>query len=214
MDLTNFYRGEYVEGTYGSRLKENFLRVLNLNPKQSDNHARVNRVLDFAQKLWGKGKKPYLLDVGSGLAVFPFRMKQAGWNVTTLDPDEKNFQHAQKAGLNALHGDFTNWPFSQRVKFNAITINKVLEHVEEPQAMIKKARLLLKKQGFMYIEVPDASAFVKGKTREEFSVEHLHVFTVKSLAIYCEKAGFSISTIKQIKEPSGKFTIYSFLKSK
>ena len=50
MDLTDFYRGGYVDGTYGDRLKENFKRILALPENQSDNAARVKRVLDFAKE--------------------------------------------------------------------------------------------------------------------------------------------------------------------
>jgi SAM-dependent methyltransferase len=211
MDLTDFYCGSYVNGTYGGRLKETFHRILKLPPKKSDNSARVNRVLEFAKKKWGMAKIPSLLDIGSGLAVFPLRMKQAGWHVVALDPDVRAVEHAQKnAGLNAVHADFTKWRIPEGVKFDVITINKVLEHVKDPKAIIQKARLIIRKNGFVYIEVPDVAASKRGKTREEFFVEHLHVFSVKSLKLLCEQSGYTTKNLKQIKEPSGKFTIYSF----
>ena len=56
---------------------------MSLPPEQSDNVARVARVVGEA------GTAARLLDVGSGLGVFPARMKEAGWQVTALDPDPR-----------------------------------------------------------------------------------------------------------------------------
>jgi len=130
MDLTDFYRGGYVDGTYGNRLKENFKRILALPESKSDNAARVKRVLDFAKGKWGDKKVPNLLDVGSGLAVFPFRMKEAGWQVTALDPDARAAAHAiEKAGVKSVHADFLKWEPETGENFDVISFNKVLEHI-------------------------------------------------------------------------------------
>ena len=40
---------------------------------------------------------------------------------------------------------------------------------------------ILFEKGFVYIEVPDVAASIKGKNREEFYLDHLHVFSKNSL---------------------------------
>ena len=212
MDLTDFYRGGYVDGTYGNRLKENFKRILALPESKSDNTARVKRVLDYAKKKWGEKKTPNLLDVGSGLAVFPFRMKEAGWQVTALDPDRRAAAHAsENAGVKSVHADFLKWEPETGEKFDVITLNKVLEHVEEPITMMDHARKWIRPGGFLYIEVPDVRAAQEGPEREEFFIEHLHVFSTHSMKIMTDAANLVTYSIQSLKERSGKFTIFTIM---
>lgn len=212
MDLTDFYRGGYVDGTYGNRLKENFKRILALPESKSDNTARVKRVLDFAKSRWGEKKVPDLLDVGSGLAVFPFRMKEAGWRVTALDPDARAAAHASKnAGVKSVHADFLQWEPETGERFDVITLNKVLEHVEDPTTMMAHARNWIRPGGFLYIEVPDVRAAQEGPGREEFFIEHLHVFSTHSIKIMSDAANLVTYSIKSLKEKSGKFTIFTIM---
>jgi SAM-dependent methyltransferase len=209
MDLTDFYRGGYVDGTYGDRLKENFERILTLPERKSDNTARVKRVLDFAKGKWGDKKVPNLLDVGAGLAVFPYRMKEAGWQVTALDPDERAAAHAREnAGVKSVHADFLQWEPETGENFDVISFNKVLEHIENPLRLLQKAVKILRKDGFIYIEVPDAKAASEGSEREEFFVEHFHVFSQASLECLAERANMISLSSESINEPSGKFTLY------
>jgi SAM-dependent methyltransferase len=211
MDLTDFYRGGYVDGTYGARMKETFHKILALPAEKSDNQARVQRVLEIARKHLQKSKTPSLLDVGSGLAVFPYRMKEAGWEVTALDPDERAATHARdQTGIRAVHADFLSWEPKTEERFDLITLNKVLEHVEEPVAMLGRARRWIQPGGLLYVEVPDASAAQGGLQREEFFIEHLHVFSPESLALSMKKAGWNPSLLSSLIEPSGKFTIFGF----
>ena len=70
---------------------------------------------------------------------------------------------------------------------------------------------MLKSKGIVYVEIPDAiNAGKKSKNREEFAIEHIHVFSTKSLKIMLKNLKLKIMQIKSIKEPSGKFTIFAF----
>lgn len=213
MDLSNLYSGAYVESTYGDRMRQTFDRILALPSEKSDNAGRVARVLGFAATFFPSGKKPTLLDVGSGLGVFPYRMKEAGWICTALDPDPRAAVHArQVVGVQAVTGDFMTIGTDQLGRFDVITFNKVLEHVEDPVAMLSKASRYLNPDGFVYIEVPDGEAAAsEGPGREEFFIEHHHVFSVASLAMMASRAGFCALDIQRLREPSTKYTIRAFL---
>ena len=74
---------------------------------------------------------------------------------------------------------------------------------------------LLIKNGYIYIEVPDGNAASRhhdNKFREEFFVDHLHVFSKKSLIKCVKLAGLSLLSCKSIKEKSGKLSLYAFAK--
>lgn len=213
MDLANLYGGAYVESTYGDRMRETFDRILALPAEKSDNAGRVTRILAFAATFFPPGKEPMLLDVGSGLGVFPYRMKEAGWSCTALDPDPRAAAHANDVvGVQAVTGDFMTIGTDRLGTFDVITFNKVLEHVENPVAMLSKSSRHLNPGGLVYVEVPDAEvAASEGPGREEFFIEHHHVFSAASLAMMASRAGFRVLEIERLREPSAKFTLRTFL---
>lgn len=205
LDLSGLYSGAYMDATYaGDRLLRDFARIMSLAPEASDNAQRVRRVTE-------RLRPGSVLDVGSGLGVFPARMKEAGWNVTALDPDERAIEHYRNAiGVAAVRADFMD--ASSLGEFDLVTLNKVLEHVEDPVAMLARAREHLGAGGTVYVEVPDAEgAAADGPHREEFFIEHLHVFTKASLGAAAERAGLEPESVDQMREPSGKYTLVAFL---
>ena len=90
--------------------------------------------------------------------------------------------------------------------------NKVLEHVEDPVAMLARSSDVLAGGGVVYVEVPDGeAAAVQGPEREEFFIEHHHVFSLGSLAMTAARAGLSPLALERLREPSSKFTLRAFL---
>lgn len=213
MDISGLYRGAYLDSTYGKNMRNAFERILALPPEKSDNAGRVARVLAFAAARLPEVRSPALLDVGSGLAVFPFRMKQAGWRCTALDPDPRAAAHARDAaGVEAVAGDFMAIADEVLGTFDVITFNKVLEHLLDPVAMLQKAARHLKPGGFIYAEVPDGeAAAAEGPQREEFFIEHHHVFSLASVAMMAHRAGLAPLAVERLREPSTKFTLRAFL---
>lgn len=193
-------------------MRRRFARVMALPPEQSDNRQRVARVRTFAQSRGiAEQPQPRLLDVGAGLGVFPAAMAEAGWQVMALEQDVRTVAHLQTlAGVAGLAEDLLVLDSATVGLFEAITFNKVLEHLEDPVAWLTAARRLLAPQGFVYVEVPDVAAAIEGSGREEFFVEHHHVFSLASLALLGDRAGFNVAGIHCLREPSYKYTVYAF----
>jgi SAM-dependent methyltransferase len=211
MDLAGLYEGDYVNATYsGERMRRTFERIMSLPADQSDNAGRVVRIEDVLGPAEGRS----VLDVGSGLAVFPARMKAHGWRVTALDPDPRAARWARdEVGVDAVEGDF--FAVEYVPPHDLVTFNKVLEHVPDPAAMLERAAACVVPGGSVYIEVPDAdgaAADPAGYNREEFFIEHLHAFTVESTRRLAENAGFDVDRAEAIVEPSGKYTVWAMLR--
>jgi SAM-dependent methyltransferase len=212
MDLSALYDGTYVDATYGDGMRRTYERVMALPVGRSDNLGRVAAVLAFAERRFASARPaPTLLDVGAGLAVFPARMKEAGWRCTALDPDARASAHAREvAGVATVTGDFRRLAATLG-RFDLVSFNKVLEHVEDPVAMLAASRGLVAPGGFVYIELPDVAAAADGPGREEFFIEHHHVFSAASLALLATRAGFGLLKLERLREPSGKYTLRGFL---
>lgn len=210
------YTQQYVDSTYGEKgVLPAFERIISLPASRSDNEGRVSRILSFAEKYLQDPAKerrpPRLLDVGSGLGVFPFRMKQSGWECTALDPDPRAAEHARcVVGVNAVCDDFLEARLNRH--FDVITFNKVLEHVEHPVTMLATASKYLLHRGFVYIELPDGEVAVdEGQERQEFFIEHHHVFSFASTAMLATRSGYTVLAMERLQEPSRKYTIRAFL---
>jgi hypothetical protein len=210
MNLDFLYKGDYVQANYGDLdgIHDGFERIMNLPPQHSDNRWRVERVKAFAQTWFSSSlQERHLLDVGSGLGVFPWCMSIDGWIVTSLEPDPFAARHLfEKLGLATVQKDFMQ--FQTSLKFHAVTLNKVAEHVIDPVGMLKRVKDLLAPCGFSYIEVPDGeSAAQSGPEREEFFVDHWHAFSAASLALAVTKVGLKLVSLERLREPSLKYTL-------
>jgi SAM-dependent methyltransferase len=141
-------------------------------------------------------------------------MKRAGWTCTALDPDPRAAKHAREVvGVEAITADWFEAPGLGR--YDVITFNKVLEHVKEPVVMLRRAAAHLAPGGFIYIELPDGEAAAPphgaGFGREEFFIEHWHIFSLASVSLLAERGGFHAIAIERLREPSTKYTIRAFL---
>lgn len=214
VDPRAFYIGNYVSGTYRDRegLRRNFERIRSLPSELSDNIGRVRHVAGFVRRYCDqKNRALKLLDIGAGLGVFPAAMKEEGFVCTALDPDPAVVEHLKGVvGVTAVGGVVEDVVGLGR--FDVISLNKVLEHVNDPVKMLARCRTFLEGGGCVYIELPDGEgAREEGFHREEFFLEHLHVFTCASVRILAERAGFRVLAVEKLREPSGKYTLRMFV---
>ena len=56
----------------------------------------LNRIKKFIESIYSNKKPINLLDIGSGLGVFPYSVKNIGWNCTAIDPDKRSIAHIKK----------------------------------------------------------------------------------------------------------------------
>lgn len=205
----DFYSGDYATATYGDKIKATFDKIISLPKDKSDNAARAAFVAKFLEP------GSTLLDIGAGLSVFGYVMQnEYQIQCTALDPDKAQSTHAVNVGLKAIHADFLQDDLSIG-KFDLISFNKVLEHVTNPIKMLSRAHNFLTKDGLVYVELPDimAAGDQDGMLREEFFIEHFHVFSMQSISLLATRSGFVPQHIERIIEPSGKYTLRMIARS-
>jgi 2-polyprenyl-3-methyl-5-hydroxy-6-metoxy-1,4-benzoquinol methylase len=216
MNLDGLYSHQYVDATYGLEMKMRFEKIVNLPPESSDNRGRAIRVQSLLKLFFGGHAQNFvrILDVGSGLGVFPYQMRLDGWDCIALDPDARSVALAHEYGTPAILADFfeiedEQHPIIFLKTFQCVTFNKVLEHVIDPIIMLSKAHMLLGAEGMVYVELPDGEAALSESCeREEFFLEHYHVFSLASACILITRAGFVPVRVERLKDPSGKYTLW------
>jgi len=214
IDLGFLYDGAYVDATYGDYdgIARTFDRIKALPPDKSDNVGRVARIREFTE---GSGRfptEPRLLDIGAGLGVFPSAIKDLGWDVTAIDPDPRAARHMrERLGIPVIEADIFDVDPGNVGTFDIVTLNKVLEHVVDPDALLHRCSDFLNEGGVIYFEVPDGpAALTDGPHREEFFIEHHHAFSLESARHLARMSGLANFESGTIVEPSTKYTVYVF----
>lgn len=92
--------------------------------------------------------------MGCGIGIFLDRLNNSKFNKYGVEINEKGAKEAKKRGITVYNSDFLK--LSLHNKFDVITMWHVLEHMSEPQKVIKKAHSLLSKNGILIFAVPNS----------------------------------------------------------
>lgn len=134
-----------------------------------------------------------LLDIGCGNGGFLIKARDAGWQVTGVDPDPKAVSTVRAFGIDVYEGNVDVLKHEIE-SFDAITLNHVIEHVHEPRELLHAINRMLKPNGTLYIATPNIrsiGAKIFGKNwRGIETPRHLVLFTVSSLKELLDQYGF------------------------
>lgn len=145
------------------------------------------------------GKKGKALDIGAGTGAFVQTLKEEGWNIEGLEPDEGARQQAKKNyGIELKEMEELN-AFPSR-SFDVITLWHVLEHVHDLHPYMERLKDLLAEGGYLLIAVPnytstDARQF--GNYWAAYDVpRHLYHFSPQSIKKLLEIHGLYLKEMK------------------
>jgi 2-polyprenyl-3-methyl-5-hydroxy-6-metoxy-1,4-benzoquinol methylase len=147
-------------------------------------------------------RKGRLLDVGCGDGAFLAFAQREGWEVTGTDI--RLSAQAQKLSCRLIEGGISQTDLEPG-SVDAIRINHVLEHTQNPLMELRRSRELAAPGGIIYISVPNLAGIslvlksfqsrfhLKGhRWRHYAAIHHLWYFTPASLRTLVEKAGLRI----------------------
>jgi 2-polyprenyl-3-methyl-5-hydroxy-6-metoxy-1,4-benzoquinol methylase len=160
--------------------------------------ARAVGVLDEMARLGLMGldgrRKGRLLDVGCGSGRLLALFGRAGWKVAGVEPDRRAAAVArERYGIEVYAGGLEQAPLRAR-GFDAIVLSHVLEHVEDPVALLTACRGLLLEGGRLALSTPNIDSRGHrrfGRRWLHLDVpRHLQLFSASSLGAVVERAGF------------------------
>ena len=187
-DLRRYYPAHYwytPDSSVASGLEEAFRRLV------LRDHVRfVSRALAAC------GESGPVLDVGCGGGLFPRLLRQRGWRAMGLDSSAEAAAVAWRTnGVPVICGDLARAPLAAGA-CAAITMFHVLEHLYDPRAYLESARSLLKPNGRLIVQVPNAACWqfrLLGRRWNGMDVpRHLVDFRARDVAALLEAAGFEV----------------------
>lgn len=208
-------RAAYYEVDFmGSDIGEKYRRVMSMPAGQSDNAGRVARVTDFVRRWSGAPARPRVMDIGAGTGVFLSRLvdQTAGaWQYLGIEPDPRAAAHLRQLEKFAVvEAMYLGQP--ELRGFNLVTLNKVLEHIEQPLPfLLKVVQSLVPDDGLLYVEVPDKlTTRLRSPQDNILGALHCHLYDPTSLGYLLRRAGLELLCVNRVAEPSGKLSVYAF----
>jgi 2-polyprenyl-3-methyl-5-hydroxy-6-metoxy-1,4-benzoquinol methylase len=136
-----------------------------------------------------------LLDIGAGIGAFLSAMKEKGWEVKGIEPDDGARKNA--AQLFNLTLDEPSELFQLRPgAYDAITLWHVLEHVHQLHDYIEQLKNLLAEDGNIFIAVPNYTSADAAAYRNYWAAydvpRHLYHFTPEAIEKLVSQHGLQL----------------------
>ena len=137
----------------------------------------------------------HLLDIGAGGGFFPYVVKQKGFAVTGLEPNAGYAGYGREEFQLDIKTGFIQEVDYDQDSFDLITLNHVLEHLEDPWLALTRIRGWLKPGGYLNVEVPNIEATYHAPGNK-FHRAHLYNFNPGNLQRLGERAGFLVTDVQ------------------
>jgi 2-polyprenyl-3-methyl-5-hydroxy-6-metoxy-1,4-benzoquinol methylase len=150
------------------------------------------RELDRIEALRDAGD---LLDVGCYTGFFLEQARERGWRVRGVEPSKWAAEHAQTVlGLDVFHGPVEQFAASAGAgTFDVVTLWDVLEHLEDPVAVLRSIRGLLRPDGLLAFTTHNLdrplARLLRGRYPFFMEMHTVHL-NDRTLALLLETAGF------------------------
>lgn len=183
------------------------------NPKNKDRKVESVHLNYLIDMLIPKLRGPQVLEMGCSTGIMTEKLIKKFPNLTIVDGSRKYIEYTKKL-IKAKNAKFfvsLFEDFEPQDKFDDIIMSHVLEHIEDPVFVLKKAKKWLKKDGRIHIMVPSASSLhrrigqkmgiikiLQGLTKKEQELGHQRVYSKESLEGDIRKAGFKLISYQGI----------------
>lgn len=198
----------YPEGYYGAVEQRRFPQIVE-TLQNALYTLRVREVEAVAKS--GPGR---VLDVGCGRGVLLQEFRRRGWEVQGTELSEQAASYAQQSlNIPVKIGSLETLQFPAN-HFDAVTLWHVLEHVENPRALLAEINRILKPDGVLLVAVPNFGSVEARVSKDKwFHLDvprHLTHFSAETLEKALHESGF------EVRHKSGfapEYDFFSFVQS-
>lgn len=161
--------------------------------------------------LKGTGKEVF--EIGSGSGFFLSLLSEKKLKVTGLEPSMSGVKYAKENfGIDLEHCFFED--FVSENKYDMVLAFHVLEHFIDPVRALRKMKIMIKENGFLYIKVPRLDSWpakLYGKFWHGYDLpRHRFHFTKKGLTALLKNEGFETVMLKSDFDPLGTIRAINF----
>jgi len=218
---SNLYMFDKEGGTY---VKCTDCSMVFLNPVFKDeflydfytsNHAVqaeiVESDLNFYTNLYKQGlnavslivkesKGGSLLDIGCSSGVFLDTAREKGWNTYGVELNKKEAELAKNKNHTVYSEKLENIDFN--LKFNAVTMWDVFEHIKDGEFFLKEIVKHLSPGGVIFMQIPSSASLAASIMHEHCNMfdgmEHVNLYSHSAIKVLLEKCNLELASIKTV----------------
>jgi SAM-dependent methyltransferase len=142
-----------------------------------------------------------LLDIGCSNGSFIKSAQQDGWDVCGIELETSSYEIAKTHELSVYNNDLLSMEFPENF-FQVVTMWQVIEHLEDPQTILREIYRILVPGGVFALSTPNIDSIgwllLKGKWGAVEPGVHPHLFTTKGLCKIVVTCGFSICFLQTL----------------
>lgn len=168
----------------------------------------VQNESDFYREIYTKGlntisksvSKGKILDIGCSSGFFLDIAKSRGWETYGIELGEVEAEMCRKKG----HILYTKKleDLNLDVKFDAITLWDVFEHLPNGKDQLKLFKSKLSKKGVIFLQIPNSDALAARIMREKCNmydgVEHVNLYNPKTIKLISQKVGLKMNNLETV----------------
>ena len=194
---------DYFDALYSKNRGDDWRRELDASPFRdgvyADILARLERRAGAGRRAGGRNGR--LLDVGCSVGTFLKRAAAAGWEVegAETNPHDRAFA-ARSVGVPVHGGTLAELAAGGR-RYDAVTLNDVLEHIPRPRSVLEQILPLLEPGGWLAVKSPHgAGQLLKERLKAlpkpgagpaiASNLGHVNHFGARSLKLLLERCGY------------------------
>ncbi len=177
-----------------------------ISKRQKDRRSRLDKLEKFYQ-----GRVKTFLEIGSGEGHSLIEAFQRNWEAHGLDIADNRVDQAKTGTIFFTRGNIFNAKYPDSF-FDCVYMDSVLEHVQTPLAYLDEINRILKKNGILYLGVPNEKSLfndvkfacfsilnknrISARTKPFLTPYHINGFTLKSLKVAAEMSNFEVLKVR------------------
>jgi 2-polyprenyl-6-hydroxyphenyl methylase/3-demethylubiquinone-9 3-methyltransferase len=134
-----------------------------------------------------------MLEIGFGAGSLLAAASRAGWDVEGVEVSESAVKHSEAQGFKTFRGKLSEAGY-EAGSFDLVIATELLEHVQDPGAMIREIARILRPGGLFWGTTPNARGISPRLLGLDWSVicppEHLHLLSENGVRNLLAEAGF------------------------
>ncbi len=164
----------------------------------NDDERNINRKMYEYTLAVIKEKSPDIrdiLDIGAGTGLFVETANENSYNASGIEINMNLVKRASEKGISVANKTLSDEKKSGR-NYDLVTNWFILEHVSNPKRFINEVKGLLRKNGKLFISVPNidslATRLLESESNTFLGYQHINFFNVDSLSNLVINSGFKL----------------------
>jgi len=151
--------------------------------------SHVLRIEKLTRDIRNQSEAVRLLDFGCGFGDFLEVCNHFGFEASGVD---RSSARREVAAVNIM----PDLPEDSELKYHAVTLFEVLEHLDHPSAALATLAKYVMQDGLLVLETPDCSGVTDIRSHDDYlkvhPLEHINAFTHDTLKSIAERNGFRL----------------------